>query len=268
MPERLDAADSMRAEISLKQNGLLASVSSEGRSHLGSAGTIVELRLDDILPRLGEKVEHVWFPLSGMVSLAVSFRDGNKVEVGLVGREGVVGLSSLLHGRDPVDEAVVQLPGLALRVKRSACQKLMENDHSTALAILRYSHDLFALVSQNAACNLRHALRQRLARLILQSDDRSDGGAMPLTQKSLATMLGVPRTSVSDAAQQLQAQGAIQYARGRLTVINRAILEQLSCECYEAVQARIGDGASMLHARAPQSARRAAPLSGNSRPLL
>ena len=122
-------------------------------------------------------------------------------------------------------------------------RKLIERDQSTMSAILRYSHDLFALVSQNAACNGRHGLRQRLARWILLSHDYSDRGRMAFTQEVLATMLGVQRTSITAAAQYLRKQGGIQYSRSRLMVTNRALLEQLSCECYEALRSRIGNGA-------------------------
>lgn len=250
MMGRLDAARSAPADISLGQNGLLASMRPEARSELSDAGTMVELRLGDILPPIGQKAEHVWFPLSGMVSLDISLQDGATVAVGLVGRDGMVGLSPLLDGRDPVNEAVVRLPGQAFRVKCTAFRKLMEHDQFTMLAVLRYSYDLFALVAQTAACNLRHPLPPRLARLMLLSHDRSDGGAMLLTQELLAIMLGVPRTSVSSAAQQLQQQGAIEYVRGRLTVRNRTILEHLSCECYEAVRSRIGDATHALNRRA------------------
>ena len=243
MRKRFDAAGSMRAAISLDQNRLLASVSSAGQSYLSKVGTMVELRFGDILAQTGRDAERVWFPVSGLVSLAISLQDGAAVEVGLVGREGVVGLSTLLDGRDPIDEAVVRIAGQALRVTCAAFLELMECDQSTMLAVLRYSHDLFALVAQTAACNLRHELRPRLARLLLQSDDRSDGGALPFTQALLGTMLGVPRTSVSGAAQQLEQQGAIGYARGRVVVTDRPLLEKLSCECYEAVRSRIGDAA-------------------------
>jgi len=145
VPERLDDVDSMRPDISWEQNRLLAAVSSKGRSDLSSAGTMIELRLGDILSRIGRDAGHVWIPVSGMVSLAISFKDGKTVAVGLVGREGVIGLSPLLDGHDPVEEAVVQLPGQALRVKRAAFRELMERDQPTMLAVLRYAHGIAKL---------------------------------------------------------------------------------------------------------------------------
>lgn len=238
---------------SLQQNGLLASVSVEARRYLAGVGTIVELPWGERIRQLDRKAEYVWFPISGMVSLTIPLEDGTTTEAGLVGREGVVGLSSLLDGCDPADEALVQLPGKAFRVDCTAFKKLMARDPSTMLAVLRCSHDLFALVAQTAVCNVRHELRQRLARWILLTHDRSDGGPLPLTQELLASMLGVQRNSVTVAAQNLQQQGAIHYTRGRLTVANRALLEQLCCECYAAVQARIGNDARALGPRAAES---------------
>ena len=238
-----DAVTPMRADIALERNAVLASIALEARADLGSVGSIVELRCGDLLRRVGRNSEYVWLPLSGMVSLTVPLPDGTTVEVGLVGREGLVGLSSLVDGSNAADEALVQLPGQALRVESTTFRMLMARDHSMRFAILRYAQDLFAFVSQTAACNVRHALLQRLARWILLVHDRSDGGPMPLTQGLLANMLGVQRTSVCGGAQYLQQQGAIEYSRGRLTVTNRTLLEQLSCGCYEAAQLRIGNAA-------------------------
>ena len=234
----------------LEQNGLLASIGAAARHDLAEMGTIVKLPWGERIRQIDRKAQYVWFPLGGMVSLTIPLEDGTITEAGLVGREGVVGLSSLLDGCDPADEALVQLPGTAFRVDCTAFKKLMARDQSTMLAVLRCSHDLFALVAQTAVCNVRHELRQRLARWILLTHDRSDGGALPLTQELLAIMLGVQRNSVTVAAQHLQQQGAIHYTRGRLTVTNRALLEQLCCECYAAVQARIGNEARVLSRRA------------------
>jgi CRP-like cAMP-binding protein len=239
----------MNSVDSLEQNGVLASIGAEARHYLNGAGTIVELQWGDHIRQIDRKVDHVWFPLSGMVSLTIPLADGTTTEAGLVGREGVVGLSSLLDGSDPADEALVQLPGKAFRVECTAFKKLMQRDQSTMLAVLRCSHDLFALVAQTAVCNVRHELRQRLARWILLTHDRSDGGPLPLTQELLAIMLGVQRNSVTVAAQHLQQQGAIHYVRGRMTVTNRTLLEQLCCECYEAVQARIENEATRVLSR-------------------
>lgn len=235
---------------SLEDNGLLAAIGVEARRFLSGAGMIVDLPWGERIRQIDRKAEHVWFPLSGMVSLTIPLQDGTTVEAGLVGREGVVGLSSLLDGCEPADEALVQLPGRAFRVDCNAFRELMRRDQSTMLAVLRCSHDLFAMVAQSAVCNVRHDVQQRLARWILLSHDRSDGGPMPLTQELLGIMLGVQRNTVTVSAQKLQQQGAIQYARGRLTVTNRTLLEQFACECYEAVQARISQNESARPAKA------------------
>jgi CRP-like cAMP-binding protein len=223
----------------VRQNELLASLGTEALAEVMAGSTIVELELGGLIHQVDERSDHVWFPLSGMVSLTVPLKDGTSVEAGVIGREGVVGLSSLLGKSGSADEAIVQLPGKACRIGCAAFRGIMIQHEEVMLAILGVSHDLFLLVSQSAACNVRHGIAQRLARWILLAHDRFNGDVLPLTQEFLGNMLGVQRTSITTAAQELQQRGAISYSRGKLAVLNRMLLEELCCECYAAVQERL-----------------------------
>ncbi len=191
------------------------------------------------LHEAGERIEQVFFVQRGFVSM-VAEADGDNpgTEVGLIGREGMVGLPVLL---DPqavsFNRAMVQMPGTALRLPAQALR-----DNADALPVLRRL--LFqalevsmAQVAQTAACNSRHPLSQRLARWLLMAHDRVDGDELAMTQEFLSIMLAVRRSGVTVASQALVATGAIQVGRGRTIVCDRPALEAAACGCYGRVQA-------------------------------
>jgi|SwirhisoilCB2_FD_contig_101_2454217_length_1126_multi_3_in_0_out_0_2 CRP-like cAMP-binding protein len=224
----------------LNRNALLAMIGNEAVDRISAGGLLVELQIGEPIHHIGEPVHYLWFPLSGMVSHTVPLADGSIVEAGLVGREGVVGLLSMLgNANRATSEAMVQLPGSAYRVDLASWQNALSGNDAIMRAMLTFSHDLFMMVSQTAACNVRHDIGRRLARWLLLAHDRSDRGPMPLTQEFLGAMLGVQRNTVTVAARELQQQGAIQYSRGSILVTDRAKLESLACECYSAIQARL-----------------------------
>jgi CRP-like cAMP-binding protein len=185
-----------------------------------------------------DPIDAVYFPQSGMFSLVAVLEDGTHAEVGLIGREGMLGIS-LLSGIDtPYIESMVQMPGTALRMAvRDFLHEMDANPPFRAL-ILRYNEALQAQIMQTAACNGRHALEQRFARWLLMARDRADGDALPLTQEFLAMMLGVRRPSITVTAGILQRAGLIRYSGGRVTILDRASLEAASCECYATVRRR------------------------------
>ena len=191
------------------------------------------------LHEAGERIEHVFFPERGFVSM-VAEGDGCQpgTEVGLIGREGLVGVPVLL-GPEAVSfhRAVVQAPGCALRMPASALR-----DSLDALPVLRRL--LFgalevsmAQVAQTAACNGRHGLSHRLARWLLMAHDRVDGDELALTQKALADALGVRRAGVTVALGSLQAAGLVRQRRGRVTICDRPGLEAAACGCHGRVRA-------------------------------
>lgn len=183
-------------------------------------------------------IDAVYFPETGMISLVANMDDGMQAEVGLIGREGLLGVPLLLGVDTSFVEAVVQLPGAALRMGVREFRHELEVNASFRTLLLRYNEAQQAQLMQTAACNGRHALEQRLARWLLMAHDRSAGDELPVTHDLMAMMLGVHRPSVTVAAGALQRAGLIRYSGGRVTVLDRPGLEATSCECYASVKRR------------------------------
>jgi CRP-like cAMP-binding protein len=182
-----------------------------------------------------EQIEYGYFLNSGMASCLIPTSAGGSVEVALVGRAGFVG-NSLLFGvqRSPL-RIVVQVPGDGYRIKSEEFQRLLPGTPELFRKVGRHMLLQSMQTAQTAACNRLHSLQQRLARWLLMADDRV-GPEFAMTQEYLAQMLGTGRPSVSLTASQMQRVGAIQYARGMMRVVDRRVLERLSCECHSAVE--------------------------------
>ncbi len=192
----------------------------------------VSLPLKQVLHKRGESIEYVYFPHRAIVSLISTAEDGSKVEVGLVGNEGVVGIPNILGDNIATTTAVVQLAGSGMRIKASLIKSEFGQGGVLQSLLLRYTQALYALASQNAACNRLHHLDERLARWLLLVCDRIESNELPLTQEFISEMLGVRRAGVTEAANRLQQKGLIRYHRGRITILNRQELEAASCSCY------------------------------------
>jgi CRP-like cAMP-binding protein len=184
-----------------------------------------------MLHDVGEEIEHVYFPHSGMVSLVAVMQSGATVETATIGRGGVIGASAGLGPRWTFRRAIVQLPGTTARILGIQFHAAANQSQAIHDLIVRYNDLLFSQVQQSVACNALHALEARLGRWLLQTHDCLDGDAIPLTQEFLAQMLGVRRTTVTIAARLLQSAGLIRYRRGLIHVVDRAALEDISCEC-------------------------------------
>jgi CRP-like cAMP-binding protein len=183
-------------------------------------------------------IEAVWFVESGWVSLVTTLEDGTQAEVGLIGREGMVGLPLVVGVDSSFSEAFVQGDGTALQMEAGAFLRAMDENHGLRTLMLRYSDAMNAQVTQTAACNGRHGLEQRLARWILMAHDRADGDHLQMTQEFLGLMLCVYRPSITVVASTLQRAGIIRYSRGHITVLDRSALEATACDCYGAVRRR------------------------------
>lgn len=184
------------------------------------------------LQEVDQPVEYVYFPNTGMVSLLIVLGDGFQVESATVGNEGAFGASSALADGIAGSRAVVQMPLTATRVAISDFLLLYNGNDAFRKMIARANEMLLNQFQQTAACNARHQVEARCARWLLQSHDRVGNGALPLTQEYLANMLAVRRSTVNEVAKALQAEGLISYSRGSIEVLDRAGLEQKSCECY------------------------------------
>jgi hypothetical protein len=188
------------------------------------------------LRRWGEHQGHVYFPTTASVSMLHITRGGQSVEVVAVGNEGMVGIPVIMGGGPTAGEAVVRAAGHGFRLRSAWLLSEFQAGGETTQLFLRYAHALMTHTAQSAICNMHHSLVQRLCRRLLGSLDRANGAPLTLTHESLAGMLGVRREGVTCAALKLQRAGLIDYARGRVLVLDRAALEAHSCECYAVVK--------------------------------
>jgi len=197
----------------------------------------VSLRRGQILQMPDERIRFLYFPTTCMISLLAALEGGETVETGVVGGEGMVGISVVLGVDTSTSEALVQADGEAWRMKAKALGPLIKNGGVLHDNLLRYIHAIFAQISQTAACNRAHTLSERLARWLLLTHDRLGRNEFEITHDFLARMLGTRRAGVSVAASTLREAGAIGYVRGRVTILDRQGLEDAACECYRIVKA-------------------------------
>jgi CRP-like cAMP-binding protein len=196
---------------------------------------LVELRLGQVLCEAGAS-PHVYFPVSAIVSLLYVMESGAAVELAIVGNEGIVGVPSFMGGGTTPSRAVVKSAGYGYRLAAPFLQQEFNRVRPVMHLMLRYTQALITQLAQTAVCNRHHSLDQRLCRWMLMSLDRLAGNEIVMTQELIAGMLGVRREGVTQGATKLQRKGIIQYARGRISVLDRAGLEECSCECYGVVR--------------------------------
>ncbi len=229
------------------ENSLLAAVPSKEYRRLLAGLEPVTLTFGEVLYEPGETIGHVYFPGASLVSL-LTLADGHlALEVGLIGREGMVGIPLVLGQNVSSVRALVQGSGTAMRM--ASARFLEEFRRSLALQeeLYRYTHALMAQISQTAACNRFHVVEMRLARWLLMTHDRVKSDRFRMTHEFLGHMLGVRRVGVTKAAQVLQKRKLISYSRGDITVLDRSGLEAAACQCYDVVK-DMHDGAKAGHA--------------------
>jgi CRP-like cAMP-binding protein len=192
----------------------------------------ITLALGDVLQEPGQPLRHVYFPLTCLVSLIVVVDDHLALEVALVGREGVVGVSLVLGADLSPDRAVVQGAGSALRVTKAALRTALRGHAPVQKVLQRYTNTLMGEIARTAGCNRFHLLEARLARWLLMTRDRVESADFMMTQEFLSTMLGVRRVGISDAASSFQRRHLIEYSRGHITILDHEGLEAASCPCY------------------------------------
>lgn len=217
------------------RNRILAALPAAEFALVADHLTRVELSLGESLHRAGDKITSVFFVESGFISALTVLSDGQPLEIGLIGAEGVAGVSVILGATDSYSETMCQTGGGAYRMSASALKDVAAKAPHLHDLLLRYTHVFHVQVAQTAACNAHHELGQRLARWLLAAHDRSEVPELSLTQDLIAVMLGVRRSTVSIAAGTLQRAGVIRYQHGKITIVDRVGLENAACECYEAV---------------------------------
>lgn len=219
------------------KNRLLAALPTEEYERLLPNLESIPLNFKQVLYNINAPIEYVYFSNNAIGSLITIMENGEAVEVGTVGNEGMVGLPVFLGADTIPGQAFVQIPGDGVRMRTDVFKREVTSDTVLFNLLQRYTQALFNQISQSAACNRLHSIEERLCRWLLMTHDRVGADQFPLTQEFLGQMLGVRRASVSMAASILQKAGFIRYSRGKLTISDRAGMESSSCECYALVKA-------------------------------
>jgi CRP-like cAMP-binding protein len=219
-----------------KSNRLLAALPEATYQALVPSLESTSLPLGMVLYESGGVQGHVYFPTSSIVSLLYLLEDGSSAEIAVTGCEGLVGIALFMGGETTPSRAVVQSAGRGFRVKAAALKKHFEIGGALQLLLLRFTQALITQMTQTAVCNRHHSVDQQLCRWLLLSLDRLPANELVMTQELIANMLGVRREGVTEAAGKLQADGMIEYRRGRITVLDRTKLESRVCECYAVVK--------------------------------
>jgi CRP-like cAMP-binding protein len=221
------------------ENRILALIPKEEYVYIQPDLTPVRLPQGKVLWNAGDEIRYAYFPLSGMISLISMTEEGSSVEVGMIGSEGLAGISTILRFENSPYQAAVQIPTAALRIKISALRREFNRGGRLQDLLLRYTHALLTQVSQSASCNRFHTSEERLCRWLLIGRDRAESDTLHLTQEFLAQMIGGPRTSVTAIAGKIQRMGLIRYSRGKIHILDRHGLENFSCECYKVISAEL-----------------------------
>ena len=219
-----------------QRNRLLAVLPEAECARLSPNLDWVSLKLGQVLYESGVVLEHVYFPTDCIISLLYVMENGASAEIAVVGNEGLVGISLFTGGETTTSRAVVQSAGHAFRLKEQFLKKEFKRSGVMQNLLLRYTQALLTQTSQTAVCNRHHTVQQQLCRWLLLSIDRLPEDKVTMTQELIANMLGVRREGVTEAAGKLQAAGVISYSRGKITVLDRPLLEHKCCECYAVVR--------------------------------
>ncbi|MGH8000343.1 MAG: Crp/Fnr family transcriptional regulator [Brasilonema sp.] len=219
------------------ENRLLATLPTEEYERLLPHLENIFLPLKQMLYKINEPIEYVYFPKNGIVSMVIIMENGATVEVTTVGKEGMIGLPVFLGAdRIPNQQAISQVPGESMRMKAEVFKAFVTPSSVLYRLLQCYTQTLFNEIAQSVACNSLHSIEKRFCRWLLMSHDRLESEEFPLTQEFLAQMLGVRRAGVSEVASIFQKTGIISYRRGRMKILDRAGLEAASCECYAKVK--------------------------------
>ena len=220
----------------LPRNRLLAALPADLLEALRPHLKPVQLTMREVVQEADQPIASVYFPDSGWFSMLVTMEDGDVIEVGQIGREGMLGLPVLMGTERDNLEAMVQGSGTAWRMDAREFRQQVEQAPDLRDLLMRFAMVHHAQVTRTAACNGRHRTEQRLARWLLMAHDRAETDTFPMTHDFIAMMLGVRRAGVSVAAGLLQEAGIIHYERGHMAVVDRPGLEKAACECYGIVR--------------------------------
>lgn len=197
---------------------------------------LIPLPLGKVLYDPGTTMRHVYFPVTCVISLLCVMENGATAEIGVIGREGMVGVNIFMGGETSPNQAIVQSTGYAYRARASVLREEFQRNPELQTLLLKYAQTLMSQMAQTAVCNRHHTVDQQLCRWLLTSLDRLPSNELVITQEFIAHMLGVRREGITGAAGKLQRAGIISYRRGRINIVDRDTLEEHACECYKIVK--------------------------------
>jgi CRP-like cAMP-binding protein len=218
----------------LDRNELLFALPLEVRQKLAGRMEPVSLSDGEIFREVGERSSDILFPLSCIVSMDYVLKDSFSAEFLIVGREGAIGLEALFDQRPGPVRMVALQGGNALRINRDDMRQRFFEAQAMQESVFQYTYSQIRMMAQTVTCNCRHRLEQRMCRWILSVQDRSPSRVIKITHEMMSHFLGVRREAITNAAGRLQRDGMVEYSRGYLTVLNREMLENEACECYQA----------------------------------
>jgi CRP-like cAMP-binding protein len=226
----------MSAPHSPNQNHLLAALPATEFERLAAHLELVPMPLGEVLYEPGGRLQHAYFPTTAIVSLHYVMENGASAETAGVGNEGMVGIALFMGGDTTPSSAVVQTAGHGYRLAGRLLKQEFDRAGPMLHLMLRYTQALLTQMAQTAACNRHHSVEQQLCRWLLLTLDRIPSGQLVMTQELVASMLGVRREGITEAAGRLQQAGLIRYRRGHIAVLERSELEKRACECYAVVR--------------------------------
>ncbi len=218
------------------QNRLLAALPPEDYGLVAPHLTHMDLERARLLYEPGDRVDVVYFPHDGVISMMTLMENGAAIESATIGREGAVGLSAAVAPRHSLSRAIVQTPCRCSRIGSSQLHDAWEKSPRIREMVDRHAEALLGHTTQSAACNALHSVEARFCRWLLTCHDRISTDTVALTQEFLADMLGVQRTTVTAVARAMQDKGLIRYRRGIVDIVDREGLQSAACECYEVVR--------------------------------
>ncbi|WP_404419986.1 Crp/Fnr family transcriptional regulator [Marinospirillum sp.] len=213
-------------------NQLIAELPTRERDDLLNHCELIELTSGEVLSARQVSYSHAWFPLTAFISVKAAVSEHPAMEVGMIGHEGMLGVTLLLAVDQAPHQAMITGPGKALRISREELQELLQGCPELLLGLQHYCFQLMEQMTQTAICTHFHRVEERLARWLLMTHDRSQGDDLYLTHQLLANLLGVRRSAVTLASGILKKNGLIGYSRGRIRILDRQGLEEAACECY------------------------------------
>lgn len=219
-----------------RKNQLLYMLSAEDYALIEPHLELVELLVGEALKESGERLHYIYFPIDCIISMLYLLENGSSAEIAMIGFEGAMGVSLFMSDKSMPYRAVVQSKGYAYRVKQKNFMQQFNQHKGLLLVMMRYTQFLITQVALVAVCNRHHSIIQQLCRWLLLNLDRLHSNELDVTQELIASLLGVRREGVTEAAARLQREELIQYRRGHITILNRTGLEVRVCECYHAMK--------------------------------